>query len=544
MSYFAHGFCKAFVGTRGNQTAGAGLNGIGNGLLLDAGVPTSELGNAANLGLGTYGFFNKDNYLSVNASSAEVTTGQSLILAGASLMPNDKIGPFHGGYAESNKSKYINPKLITNFYKFSDAIPEQSIVHVGVTNFQGGTTLTGTFPCGGGYTDGTYTNVPTTGGSGTGLTVDVVVENGEIVSVVENQVGTGYVAGDNDIEPDAATLGHDGVGTICDTIEVTEVGTQDCEFQFLCGETYNLFINLYGAPVLRFLNHDSYRVLAAYTGCCPDDAISPVPVDSTLVMIDWAKQISESPYLKEFIQPIVFDQNNDPWFATAADAVTYGWPAAHPSTPLIPGSARTLDKYVSPGYIDGELAGLRLMGAYVDTEFENCSFQCSDYWNKEIVQMEVQLRDETGDPCKFDGICVATECCGFGGQGFGETYLRELLVSESYLQKFMSTDPRIREITQGNELRDALNRTQFYTKYVIQHIVPRYNNPSSVHDNDQYNLVLYVPAGVTATQLEAFMEDWLIAAGNPLGEDIAANGVTDFGAHVACAVEPVPDDGV
>ena len=64
--------------------------------------------------------------------------------------------------------------------------------------------------------------------------------------------------------------------------------------------------------------------------------------------------------------------------------------------------------------------------------------------------MDISLRDETGDPCEFDGICIVTECCGFGGQGFGDTYLRELIQSEAYLQNDFSTDPRIREITQGN----------------------------------------------------------------------------------------------
>ena len=529
MSYFSHGFCKAFVGTKGDQVAGPGLNGVGNGLLLDAGVPTSELGNAANLGLGTYGFFGKDDYLSVNAASATVIAGQSLILAGASLMPNDKIGPFHGGYAESNKSKYINPRLVSNFYKMEDAIPEQAITHVGVTNFQPGTTLGFTAPCGDGYTDGTYTNVPTTTNSaaGAGFTVDVEVVGGEIVSMVENQVGADYLPGDT-LTPDPVTLGW-VAGTECLGTTIDTYGVQDCEFEFLCGETYNLKINLNGAPVLRVLNHDSYRNLAAYTGCCPEGTITPTPVDSTLVFIDWATQIITSPYLKEFIRPIVFDQDGNPWFATAEEAVAELWPAT-----------QIWDNYVSPGYTEGALGGMRVIGAYVDTQFENCSFQCSDYWNKEIVQMTIELADEEGDPCAFDGLCVVQECCGFGGQGFGETYLRELLLSESYLQKFLSTDPRIREITQGNELRDAIDRTMFYTKYVIQHTVPRYNNPSSVHDNDQYNLVVYVPAGITATELEDFMEAWLTAAGNPLGADITANGVKDVGPHVACVPVALP----
>lgn len=539
MSYFNHAFKKAFVGTKASQAAVPGTsNAVVIGMLNTAGIPTNNLKNAAapnSLGVGTYGFFNKNTYLSVTAASLEVTQGQALILAGASLMSNDKIGPFHGGYQESNKSKYINPKMVNNFYKMEAAAPEQSIWHIGVTNFQTGSSLLFLAPCGAGYTPGSYTNIATTtGAAGIGLTVDVVVgATGEIISMIENQVGTGYLVGDF-ITPDPLALGHDGVSIECTTTEIATVGTQTCEFEFLCGETYNLFIQLYGNPVLRVLNHDSYRNLAAYTGCCPEGTISPIAVDSTLVMINWANQIITSPYLKDFIRPIVFDELGNPWFATAAEATVEGWPAT-----------QIWDNYVSTGHIGGALAGIRLIGAYVDTRFGSCTFQTSDYYGKEIVQMDIVLSDENGDPCTFNGLCVEQECCGFGGQGFGDTYLRELVMAESYLQNKFSTDLRIREITQGTDIYDALppvtggNVAIFYDKYVIQHVVPRYNNPSSVHDDDQYDLVIYVPAGATATALENFMEVWLRAAGNPLGDALDTQGIETFG-HTSCEPVPIP----
>jgi hypothetical protein len=533
MSYFAHAYPKSFVGTKATQAASPTVAGVNNGLLIDAGVHSVHLKNQAApyaLGLGTYGFFSPSTNLSVIATSAEVTQGQALELRAASVFPNDKIGQFHGGYAESSKSKLINPKFVSDFYKVVDAVPEQAIVHVGNTNFQDAFTLTFVGPCGAGYTPGTYTNVPTTtSGAGTGLTVNVEVNvAGEIVSIVENQVGSGYVALDT-ITPDPTTLGHDGVGLECTTTVVAEVGEQACEFEFLCGETYNLFINLYGSPVLRVLDHDSYRVLAAYTGCCPDDAIEPVAVNSTLVFIDWAKQIIESPYLKDFIRPVVFDEQGNPWFATAEEAVAELWPAT-----------QIWDNYdTSIAPTPGALGGLRLIGAYTDTEFGNCSFQCTDFYNKEVVKMIVQLRDETGDPCAFDGLCVVQECCGFGGEGFGETYLRELIMSDSYLQNRFSTDQRIREVIQSNEFFNAIDRTQFYTKYVIQHNVPRNYNDTGIHNADQYNLCIYVPAGVTATDLEGFMDRWLTAAGNPLGAAINTNGVKTF-SHTACRPVALP----
>lgn len=532
MSYFNHAFKKVFPGTLPSGTYAGVVTS--DGLVTTAGVPTSALRGVADAGPGglPYGFFNKNSYLSVNLASTEVTTGQPLILAGSSVKVNDKQGPFHGGYAESNKSKYINPKFIHNFYKMCDAVPEQSVVHVGVTNFQSGTSLSILTPGIGCAANGVYTNVPTTGGAGSGFTVDIEILGGVVVSVVENQVGTGYIA--TDVITLDTTFDPALDCAVDPEFTIESYGTQTCEFEFLCGESYNLFINLYGAPVLRVLNHDAYRTLEAYTGCCPSDAIEPVAVDSTLVFIDWANQIIESPYLKEFIRPIVFTETGIPYFATAAEAVAAGWPATQVWT-----------NYVSTGHIAGALGGIRLVGAYIDTIFQTCSFQVSDFFNKEIVQMDVSLTDEDGNPCKFKGLCVETECCGFGGQGFGDTYLKELILAESYLQNTFSTDPRIREITQGNDLRDALDRTLFYTKYVLQHSVPRYNNPTAVFDNDQYDLVIYVPSGTIATALELFVATWINNAGNPLGSELLAEialtgEISNSFCRVPCIISPLP----
>ena len=324
--------------------------------------------------------------------------------------------------------------------------------------------------------------------------------------------------------------GVTGVPTAPATATVVTVGAQDCEFTFLCDETYNLFINLSGSPVLRLLNHDSYRNLAAYTGCCPSDAIEPTPVDSTLVFADWAQQIIESPYLKEFVRPIVFDQAGNPWFATAEEAVAEGWPAT-----------QIWSSYVSAGYVEGALGGIRLIGAYIDTEFGNCTFQVSDYFNKDFVKMDITLSDEEGNPCDFNGLCTFEECCGFNGQGFGDTYLKEIILCESYLQNNFSSDPRIREITQGNALRDVVDRYAFYDKYVIEHTVPRTNNPSGVHDNDKYNLCIYVPTGTDLSTFEDLIADWLTNAGNHLGAELDTNGgFIDYGSRTPCAVEPLP----
>ena len=105
MSYFNHSFQKAFVGTGGY---------VGN----TAGTTTANLAASATP---TFGFFDT-NFQGVNVGA--LTEGCPLFLAAASFRENDKIGPFHGGYQETNKSKLINPKYVTKFYRVDNCAVE------------------------------------------------------------------------------------------------------------------------------------------------------------------------------------------------------------------------------------------------------------------------------------------------------------------------------------------------------------------------------------------------------------------------------------
>lgn len=530
MSYFNSSFRKSFVGTKKTQAlvlppAAGAQKAVNNGLLITSGVPTSALSDTAApnaLGVGTYGFFDPKTYESVVVGDAQVTDGRPLIFAASSLFSKDKIGPFHGGYKESNKSKMINPRYVSKWSKMTAGAPEQAVSHVGNTNMNlnGAATLTLT-TAGAGYTTGVYTDIALSGGSGTGATADITVVAGVITMAVINSGGQGYVVGD--------VLAPVGLGVaVPTTAAVLTVATLQYDtnarctaVDFICGETYNLRVDLWGSPVLRFLNHDLYKTFAAYTGCCPTGTVVPGNVDSTLVMINWADQIVTDVWAQYFISPIVYTEAGDPLFQTAALAVAAGYPAT-----------AIWSTYVSPGHTAGAMAGIRIEGAYVDTPFGDCSFQTSDFFQKEIVQMNLSLTDLTGDPCEFSALCTFEESAGFVGQGFGETVLRDVILDESYLQNHFSEDQRIREITQGDQYFTAVPRNAYYTRYVLQHSVPRFNNPSGVFDNDQYALNIYVTAA-TATALEALVTAWLSAA---LGTGVVA--LETFG-HTAIVTEAI-----
>lgn len=525
MSYFSHSFRKSFVGTKPTQAANANQKAVNNGLLITAGLGTEVLGDAAapnGLGVGTYGFFDPKTYKSVVAGDAQVTDGRPLILAASALMQNDKIGPFHGGYKESNKSKMINPRYISKWSKMTAAAPEQAVSHIGNTNLNlnGAATFTIT-TAGAGYTNGTYTGVSFTGGTGTGATAEVTIAGGAVTGVTVETGGQGYLVGDVlALVIDAGSPTTDAVITVA-TLQY-DSAARCTAVDFICGETYNLRVDLWGSPVLRFLNHDLYKTFAAYTGCCPTGTVVPGNVDSTLVMINWANQIVEDVWAQYFIQPIVYSEAGEPLFHTAADATAAGYPAT-----------QLWSNYVSPGHATGAMAGIRIAGAYVDTTFGNCSFQTSDFFQKEIVQMNLSLTDLTGDPCEFSALCVNEESAGFVGQGFGETVLRDVILDESYLQNhFANNDQRIREITQGDDFFRAVPRDAFYTRYVLQHSVPRFNNPSGVFDNDQYTLNIYTTVD-TATALETLVQAWVDAA---LGTDVVE--LETYG-HTAITLEAI-----
>jgi hypothetical protein len=285
----------------------------------------------------------------------------------------------------------------------------------------------------------------------------------------------------------------------------------NCCYNFLCGETYYLRIDIKGSPALRFLNHNAYQTLSAYTGCCTGP--TPTNVDPTLVYIEWAKALVINNYLKDLAAPVVYDYTQVAWYAPGT-TVTYDGTNT-PVTPAewwtnYPASAQAIAwTSALPNTCE---AGLRLFGAYVETKFGNCSFQVTDFFEKEPVRLYASLVDYNGDPCVFEGLCVYNDCRGIQGMGFGEQVVRDLILSERYLQNFFATDIRIREITQGDQILNSVDRNALYTRYYILHSVPRFNNPTGTFDNDRY--MLEIISNGTNAALEAFLTAWLASCPN------------------------------
>jgi hypothetical protein len=513
MAYFNHAFQKVFVGTTLNGGGGYNPDNL-NGKL---GTPGNILKG------GEFAFVDAKTWYIKERGDAPGGCCP-LVLAAGSIYQRDKIGPFHGGYQESNKSKVINPKYVSKFYRVDPCLPQNEVVHLGNTAYTDDVALTLTINnLGSGLQDGVYTDVELcpagSAPGGQNAYANITVVGGVVTFVELTNGGSGFTTGDI-IAP---CVDLPGAPAEQPQFEVTAGVGANCCKKFYCGETYTLRVDVKGSPALRLLNHNSYIIASAYGGCCPEGSIAPVEIDSTLIFRQWADAIVRYPVISPFLLPILIDQNGTPWYAPGTDAQF-----------LADEGVDTWDHYVSPGYLEGECAGLVLVGAYVDTKFENCTFQLTDFYEVEPVRIYASEVDLNGDPCLFDGVCVIKECEGRQAMGLGESVARDVILSEQYRQNFFHSDFRIREITQGYSVFDYIDRNALYTRYYLLHNVPRFNNPTSTFDNDQYLLEIITDGEIL--EFEDFVNKWLDNCGSQCENLVNESCVQE----PCCAIYPYP----
>jgi hypothetical protein len=430
---------------------------------LPASTTLAASGGTDALTAGQIGFFDAKSFQVVSAQASP------FILAEGSRFASDKIGPVHGGYKESKKSKAINPKYVSRLIKVSGKAAVNQIIKV---------------------------------------------------------------------EANACA------GLACDS-------------------TVRLRLDVKGSPALRFLNHQLYQTLDAYTGCC--DA-SNSAIDHTVALLKWADQINEEPLVKEFVQAKVWKEAHasvaiDPTAASAtivvanadlakftvgdkvvaagipANTVVVSVGAADSASTgngnVVLSKAATASTNVNAAIFDAVASAtytpatsslgavnshMDIIAAYVDTTFGNCTFTPPDKYDLEPLFIYASVVDESGDPCKVECISVSESQAPVQASGVGESVLRELILDGRYLQNAYPDSSRVdslrmREIEADPALA-AVTRSGLYDQVLILHNVPRWNNPTSTFDNDQYLLVIHVPAGTATTSITNFIVNSCSAAGN------------------------------
>lgn len=433
---------------------------------LPASTTLASSGGTDALTAGQIGFFDAKTYQVVSAQAAP------FILAQGSYFAADKIGPVHGGYKESVKSKVINPKYISRVIKVTSDVAQNQIVSV---------------------------------------------------------------------DPSAATINSD--------------------------TTYRLRLDVKGSPALRFVSHNLYKTLDAHSGC---DAVAGTTntVDQNVILLKWKDQINEALLLKDFVVAKVWNLttasvaiNPTAGSATivvansAAASFQAGEKVVHASlaggsqvvsvgaadsagsgfanvvltknaVASTDGNAKIYSEVATGSYVPVTAANdvaavdshLEITAAYVETKFGACTFTPTDFYGLEPLFIYTSFVDESGDPCAVNGFVSAEIQAPKQASGLGETVLRELILDGRYLQNAYPDSSRVdslrmREIEADPALA-TVNRSGLYDQVLILHNVPRFNNPSSTFDNDQYLIVVHVPAGTSTSSITSFITSSASAAGN------------------------------
>ena len=380
MAYFNHAFTKCF-----NPSS----------IETSAGVATKDLA------AGKIAIVDDATWKSVAPANPASADGLIYIVQGSyhNVVGGDTIGnnPGHGGYAESVKSKGINPKYVTRLWSEDCVVPTQSETCI-------------------------------------------------------------------------------SVGPKCAP----------------CGSSLFLRLDVKGSPALRFLNRNAYAVGDSGGVCCAD---GDEYTDPGLALATATQMLLEDPIVKPFIAEKNAGTTGGLTVTTASGSTTYT------IAQVISGTG-----YTPTAIADIVDVSVCLVGAYVDTKFGNCSFDTRDFYGKEPVTLVASFLDESGDPCSDCGVTTSTP--GQMGGTYGDTVLREILMTENYMQSPFNQgnrdSARIREIEGSDRILASVQRNDangdpvMYKAWYILHSVPRFNNPTGVFDNDQYLYKIYVPCDGSA----------------------------------------------
>ena len=423
MAYFNHAFVKCFNPSK---------------IQLEKGLATKDLA------AGQIGLVDDKTWKTVKHNDAASAEGLLYLVQGSyhNVVGGDTIGnnPGHGGYAESVKSKGINPKYITRLWSEECVVPTQSETCI-------------------------------------------------------------------------------SVGPKCAP----------------CGSALFLRLDVKGSAALRFLNRNAYAIGDSGGVCC-EEGQEYVPAEVALASA--AQMLLEDPIVKPFIKE----------GGGVSGGITITTASGQTQVPI----ATILADGYTPvqGLTEAKLC---LEGAYVDTKFGNCSFDTRDFYGKEPVSIVATFLDESGDPCNDCGVTTSTP--GEMGNTYGDTVLREILMTENYMQSPFNQgnrdSARIREIEGSDRIlasvqrNDANGNPVMYKAYYLLHSVPRFNNTTGVFDNDQYLYKVYVPCdgAELSEQLNKYVAEIWGGISAASGVELESFPVTAGSGSESGGEEEVPGEG-
>jgi hypothetical protein len=530
MAYFPHAFQKMLVAGSFQTTTG---------------VASSALT------AGQVGVFSAATNLTVDATltTTAYQVNPLVYIAQGSYHTVDKLGPYHGGYKESVKSKGINPKYISAYYVTEPNNPVQDIQQISATagcavtcnttyrlrlDLKGSPALRFlthnayfTLDADTGCCDSSNNNVdpnivllgwadrlalyPTVKDFVQGTVWNRVLVSGAAATASATAATsltvserTGIGANDRVIfTPTTATSATGStiagnlftVGTATNTI--FSVGQVLTGTGVAAGTTIVSRVSGGGGTGSTFLVNISQTV-ASTTISSVSPVIAYVAASYTAATGSGAVALVAANTIQTTSASVAIS-------AVTTTSITPKIYDAISSATYVPLTGAT-----APDTVD---SFLEIVGAYVDTVFGDCSFAPRDHVELQPIEIYASITalDPLGNQCLAQCFVPAETQQAIQGRGFGETLIRELILAKRYQQEPWIQDPRLREVLDYNPFTE-ITRGNKYVVYNILHSVPRKANPTGMMDNDQY-LVRIVTSTRNST-FESIFTNLLTSANN------------------------------
>lgn len=532
MAYFPHAYQKLLAGT-------AAVNPIPT-------LASNELTTA--LAAGQIGVVNAKTNTCVNITGTPTYAGIPMFyLAQGSFHANDKIGPFHGGYKETVKSKGINPKYVSAFYVTTPANPVQEILQVG-----SGLNCT-TIAC-----DETYRLRVDVKGSpalrflthNAYLTVDAYsgccdasnsnIDPNVVLLQWKDQINASPIIGQfiqanvwSKANPSATVTAtataaqaltvsaRDGI-TAGARVIFTPTTATSATGSTISGNTFTVGT----ATNTVFSVGQVLTGTGVATGTTITALVSGGGGTGSVFTVSITQEVASTTISS--VSPVIAYVKANHVTATGAGTVALVAAANYFTASATDISAFTTTSVnikafnnvstatytVATGAAaDTNEAFIELVGAYTDTVFGNCSFQPTDHYELEPIQIVASVVEQDDQPCTSTCFVSTEVQAAYQGKGFGESLVRDLILAKRYQQEPYQNDPRMREVLDDTSLTE-LNRSAKYFVYHILHSVPRKANPTSIMDADQYLVKVVVAARVAA--FETWMNTLLTSAGSEI----------------------------
>ncbi len=234
-------------------------------------------------------------------------------------------------------------------------------------------------------------------------------------------------------------------------------------------------------------------------------------MDAAYIMLQWKDRVNQNPLMTPFLTPAVYISSG---ITKVQVYSAYDVTLNSALTAYVPNTA-------NPTSV---IASFQLTVAYAATEFNECTFTPRDRFEYSPLWIQASLVTQNADPCAFNTTINTSVPNMFtilqnpqGSIGSGNWIKRAFITSNRYRQQPFADGMDVDTLRQRfieDDVSGNVTRSIAYDIVVLTFSIVRTENPTAIHSNDKYQIVIAVPIGTSVVTLTDMISNSLILAGN------------------------------